>query len=343
MIQRFAAAIEVHQSDTETGWQQILQSASLTVAELLEQLDLPPSQWAEGARLGHELFPVRVPAPYLARIERGNPADPLLRQILPVLDESQSNEGFVADPLEEFRFEAGPGLIRKYQSRALIVVTGHCAINCRYCFRRHFPYQDHRLSPERREEIIQALAQSPEINEVILSGGDPLMAPDSLLGDWLERLAQLPTIRRVRFHTRLPVVIPQRITKSFLDLMSIGASRKVMVLHINHSAEIDDAVREAAARLLQAGVLLLNQSVLLKGVNDDAETLTMLSEDLFDAGILPYYLHAFDSVAGAHHFALPDQRAIEISEQVRARLPGFLAPRLVREVPGAESKTPLDF
>ncbi|HCW89498.1 MAG TPA: EF-P beta-lysylation protein EpmB [Marinobacter sp.] len=340
MIQRTAASIEARNTDTPgESWQQLLAGSVTTPEALLRRVSLDPQQWLAGARAGHALFPIRVPDPYIARIRPGDPADPLLLQVLPLASETDNRTGYRADPLEESGSMLQKGLIRKYRSRALLMVTGQCAINCRYCFRRHFPYQDNRLSPRERRQVLDTLAASPEINEVIFSGGDPLVAGDGLLSEWADALAELPNIRRLRIHTRLPVVIPQRITDELLGWLNRNPLQKIVVLHINHPAELDDPTREAMQRLSSAGVTLLNQSVILRDINDSADTLEALSESLFAAGILPYYLHAFDPVAGAHHYDVSDDRARELVRELNTRLPGFLVPRLVREVPGRGSKT----
>ncbi|WP_404363948.1 EF-P beta-lysylation protein EpmB [Marinobacter sp.] len=342
MIQRTPSLVEAHNPDnSHVSWQQVLANSITSPEVLLETLGLDPLRWLKGATGGHGLFPVRVPAPYLARIRYGDPYDPLLRQVLPLSEEEDAAPGFVSDPLEEASALATTGLIRKYHSRALLMVTGQCAINCRYCFRRHFPYADHRLSPRQRAEVIDSLAASPEINEVIFSGGDPLVAGDRLLSEWAENLAGLPQLRRLRIHTRLPVVIPQRVDDGLLTWLAASPLQKVMVLHINHPNEVDQPVRDALAKLKTAGVTLLNQSVILRGVNDSVDTLAQLSEAVFDAGVLPYYLHAFDPVAGAHHFDVSDAQAMELVRKLRVQLPGFLVPTLVREIPGEPAKTPL--
>ncbi|MDX1756476.1 MAG: EF-P beta-lysylation protein EpmB [Marinobacter sp.] len=343
MIQRTPTAIEARPLDHDNRtWQQLLADSITTPEDLLRRLDLPAGRWLDGARGGHRLFPIRVPEPYLERIERGNAADPLLRQILPLMDETQARDGYVRDPLAEQAATPSPGLIRKYRSRALLMVTGQCAINCRYCFRRHFPYDEHRLSPEERAGVIQALAQAPEVNEVIFSGGDPLAVNDRLLARWARDLATVPQLRRIRIHSRLPVVIPQRVCDDLIGWLTETRLQTVLVLHVNHPNELDRQTRSALGRLRAAGVTLLNQSVILKGVNDDANTLAALSESLFEAGVLPYYLHAFDPVAGAHHFDVSDDKARQLVRKLVERLPGFLVPKLVREQPGRAGKTPID-
>ncbi|SFR52647.1 L-lysine 2,3-aminomutase [Marinobacter daqiaonensis] len=343
MIQRTAARIEARSLDNEPErWQTLLARSITSPEQLLQRLGLDSSLLTEGAVPGHRAFPVRVPEPWLARIRPGDPSDPLLRQVLPLAEEGEHRAGFVADPLRETGVTADAGLIRKYRSRALLMVTGQCAINCRYCFRRHFPYEEHRLSPAQREEVITRLRADPDINEVIFSGGDPLAVNDRLLAAWTAAIATIPTIRRLRIHTRLPVVIPQRVDEQLLAWLRDCPLPVVMVVHINHPQEIDDDVRDAMARLKSAGVTLLNQSVILRGVNDAVDILEQLSERLFGAGILPYYLHAFDPVAGAHHFDVSDREARTMVRTLQARLPGYLVPRLVREVPGHPGKTLLD-
>jgi len=343
MIQRTATRIEARPVDhASRSWQQLLSDSVTTPDELLRRLDLDPAIWLQGATEGHRLFPIRVPEPYLNRIARGNPHDPLLQQVLPLSFETETHAGFVADPLREAGAMQATGLIRKYKSRALLMVTGQCAINCRYCFRRHFPYDEHRLSPEERNRALQTLADAPEINEVIFSGGDPLVANDRLLSGWASALADIPHIRRLRIHTRLPVVIPQRVCDSLIEWLSGTRLQAVVVIHANHPAELDLDTQQALGRLKAAGVTLLNQSVILKGVNDDVSVLAALSERLFECGVLPYYLHAFDPVAGAHHFEVSDDRARHLVRDLLGELPGFLVPRLVREVPERPGKTPLD-
>ncbi len=351
MIQRTQARIEardvspqsatLHFPAREQDWQRILSDSITRPEQLLSRLNLPVERWLGGANAGHQLFPIRVPEPFVQRMQPGNPDDPLLRQVLPLTKETVKKPGFVRDPLEEDGAIQTTGLIRKYRSRALLMVTGQCAINCRYCFRRHFPYASHRLGPDDRREVIEALNSSPEINEVIFSGGDPLSVNDRLLAKWANLLDSVPHLRRLRIHSRLPVVIPQRVNDDLLTWLSESRLQKVLVVHVNHPAEIDQSTHHAFNRLREAGVTLLNQSVILKGVNDSSQTLARLSETLFEAGVMPYYLHAFDPVEGAHHFAVSDDRAKAIVRELMAQLPGFLVPRLVRELPGEASKTPI--
>ncbi|MBE0485564.1 EF-P beta-lysylation protein EpmB [Marinobacter sp.] len=355
MIQRTPARIEARNEEpvadvtvgpepscaAEQSWQQILAESVTSPAQLLARLGLPQEPWLQGANAGHQLFPVRVPEPFIRRMQHGNSNDPLLRQVLPVADEALHQAGYVRDPLEESSAIQTTGLIRKYESRALLMVTGQCAINCRYCFRRHFPYDDQRLGPEDRQQVLSSLHASPNINEVIFSGGDPLAVNDRLLAQWARALAEVPHIKRLRIHSRLPVVIPQRVCDELLNWLRESPLQKVLVVHVNHPAELDAQTSRAFSRLRDAGVTLLNQSVILKGVNDSVNTLAKLSEDLFASGVLPYYLHAFDPVSGAHHFDVSDRNAAALVAELMTRLPGFLVPKLVRELPGKASKTPI--
>ncbi|HCR97606.1 MULTISPECIES: EF-P beta-lysylation protein EpmB [Halomonas] len=321
-------------------WQQQLSSAIRDPQELCKRLGLK-SEWLSGAHTGHRLFETCVPEAYLSRITYGDTSDPLLCQVLPVSDEALTPSGYVLDPLEEADHRPAKGLIHKYAGRVLLIASPNCAINCRYCFRRHFPYSDNSPSRAQWQDALDYLRSSPTIHEAILSGGDPLAANDRQLAWLVGELEKIPHLKRLRIHTRLPVVIPDRIDNALLAWLGNTRLQKVVVLHINHANEIDQAVVEACTRLKEAGATLLNQSVLLRGVNDEVGTLTVLSERLFEAGILPYYLHVLDPVQGAAHFDVPDDEARVLITQLREHLPGFLMPRLVREVPGEASKTPL--
>lgn len=321
-----------------TSWQSLLKQSHIDAKALLSQLDLPESLLA-GIEVGHSLFSLRVPQPYLDRIEKGNPSDPLLRQILPIAEEANLQPGYVTDPLEEKNSNPIPGLIHKYKSRVLLMGSGACAINCRYCFRRHFPYEDNGLSSERMDQIVGYLNQHPEINEVILSGGDPLATPDKRLQLLADKLASVSHLKRLRIHSRLPVVIPQRITDDLVDILASSRLKVIWVLHINHAQEIDTNLIDAVAKLTQKQMIVLNQSVILRGVNNSVKALSNLSERLFDADILPYYLHAFDPIQGASHFDVTDDDVIKLWQSLQKELPGFLLPRLVREIPNRPSKT----
>lgn len=324
----------------QADWQTQLARAIRDPRELCQRLGLD-DRWLPGAEQGHQLFEVRVPEAFLARMQPGDPYDPLLRQVLPLVAEGESVPGYVVDPLAEAEHTPARGLIHKYSGRVLLITSPACAVNCRYCFRRHFPYADNNPSRSQWEHSLDTLRQDTSLHEAILSGGDPLAANDRQLAWLVERLAGIPHLKRLRIHTRLPVVIPDRIDTALLDWLGGTRLQKVVVLHINHAQEIDSAVINACARLKAAGVTLLNQSVLLRGINDTVETLAALSERLFDAGVLPYYLHVLDPVAGAAHFNVPDDKARELVAGLRKVLPGFLLPRLVREIPGEASKTPL--
>lgn len=326
---------------SQTGsWQQQLSQAVRDPAVLCQRLGLS-DKWLPGARTGHQLFEVCVPDAYLSRIAPGDPGDPLLSQVLPLNDEALILPGYVADPLEEADHQPASGLIHKYAGRVLLIASPNCAINCRYCFRRHFPYSDNSPSRAQWQQALDYLRADTTIQEAILSGGDPLAANDRQLAWLVGELEQIPHLKRLRIHTRLPVVIPDRVDTLLLDWLKSTRLQKVVVLHINHANEIDQAVVDACTRLTQAGATLLNQSVLLRDVNDSVTTLAALSERLFEAGVLPYYLHVLDPVQGAAHFDVPDSEARELVAELRNHLPGFLMPRLVREIPGKRSKTPL--
>ncbi|MEQ6915991.1 EF-P beta-lysylation protein EpmB [Halomonas aquatica] len=345
MITRSSALLQRPDRETkplpmQARWQTQLARAIRDPLELCRRLGLDEALHG-GAEAGHALFEVRVPEAYLARIRPGDRADPLLRQVLPLGEEALPTPGYVADPLAEVEHTPAPGLIHKYAGRVLLIASPACAVNCRYCFRRHFPYEENAPSRAQWDESLEHIRRDTTIREAILSGGDPLAANDRQLAWLVERLEAIPHIRRLRLHTRLPVVIPDRIDDTLLGWLGSTRLQKVMVLHINHAHEIDEAVVAACERLKAAGVALLNQSVLLQGVNDDIETLAALSERLFEAGILPYYLHVLDPVAGAAHFDVSDAKARELVAGLREVLPGFLMPRLVREIPGETSKTPL--
>ena len=282
-------------------------------------------------------FPVRVPEPFVTRIVPGDPHDPLLRQVLAVTDERHAMPGFVKDPLDEL---LGPmaGVLHKYRSRVLVIYRGGCAINCRYCFRRHFPYQENTLTARDIDGLVSYLKAHPEVNEVILSGGDPLMADDQALSGLFVRLESVSSIHRLRIHTRLPIVIPERVTDTLCQIIAATALPVVMVLHSNHANEIDQSVMDAVSQLRAVCRSVLNQSVILKGINDSADVLVALSERLFEAGIDPYYLNVLDRVSGAHHFDVSDLEVAALHQALLNALPGYLVPKLVREVPGIGHK-----
>ena len=282
-------------------------------------------------------FPVRVPEPFVTRMVPGDPHDPLLRQVLAVADERHVMPGFVKDPLDEL-LGPMPGVLHKYRSRVLVIYRGGCAINCRYCFRRHFPYQENTLTARDFDGLVSYLKAHPEVNEVILSGGDPLMADDQALSGLFVRLESVSSIHRLRIHTRLPIVIPERVTDTLCQIIAATALPVVMVLHSNHANEIDQSVMDAVSQLRVVCRSVLNQSVILKGINDSADVLIALSERLFEAGIDPYYLNVLDRVSGAHHFDVSDLEVAALHQALLNALPGYLVPKLVREVPGIGHK-----
>ena len=326
--------------DSQPAWKKELADAITDPAELLRVVGLDDA-WLPAARRAAARFGLVAPRRFVGRVRRGDPADPILRQILPLAEELREQVGYGPDPVGDRAAEVRPGVLTKYHGRALIIASGGCAINCRYCFRREFPYQGHVASANGWREVIQAVAEDPTISELILSGGDPLMLPDARLDALTEALEGIDHVRRLRIHTRMPVVLPERVDDSLCRWIA-GSSRPVItVVHVNHPAEIGTRAAGALQRLRAAGSTLLNQSVLLRGVNDETETLVALSEALFEAGVMPYYLHFPDPVAGTSHFSVSESRARELATAIAARLPGYLVPRLVREIAGEDCKRPM--
>jgi EF-P beta-lysylation protein EpmB len=318
------------------SWQQELAQAITDPSELLTVLGLDPALLG-AARAAAASFRLRVPLSYVARMRHGDATDPLLRQVLPLAQELEEHPGFSSDPLAEQAAVRAPGLLHKYHGRALLITTPACAVHCRYCFRREFPYAEHGEAPRWQEALAQIEADS-SLEEIILSGGDPLSLSDARLQALSAALERVPHVRRLRLHTRLPVVLPARVDAGLLDWLAGLRLPAVMVLHANHANEIDAGVQAACARLRTAGVVLLNQSVLLRGVNDHAQCLRELSQRLFAAGVLPYYLHLLDRVRGTAHFEVGEARARELAAELAATLPGYLVPRLARELAGAPAK-----
>ncbi|MDA9006041.1 EF-P beta-lysylation protein EpmB [Litoricola sp.] len=317
------------------AWQRILADSLTTSNQLLSRLGLMTDQVQSVDQSPN--FPVRVPEPFVTRMVPGDPHDPLLRQVLAVADERHAMPGFVKDPLDELEGPM-PGVLHKYRSRVLVIYRGGCAINCRYCFRRHFPYQENTLTARDIDGLVSYLKAHPEVNEVILSGGDPLMADDQALSGLFVRLESVSSIHRLRIHTRLPIVIPERVTDTLCQIIAATALPVVMVLHSNHANEIDQSVMDAVGQLRVVCRSVLNQSVILKGINDSADVLIALSERLFEAGIDPYYLNVLDRVSGAHHFDVSDLEVAALHQALLNALPGYLVPKLVREVPGIGHK-----
>jgi EF-P beta-lysylation protein EpmB len=319
------------------AWQAELARAVTDPAELLKLLGLG-REWLEPAMAAARGFPLRVPRGFVARMRHGDPYDPLLRQVLPLVEELIAADGYGPDPVGDQAASVAPGVLRKYHGRVLLTATGACAVHCRYCFRRHFPYAEANAATGHWQAALAAITRDRSIEEVILSGGDPLSLPDQKLGEFVQALGGLPLVKRLRVHTRLPVVLPERVTEELCALLGDARPKPVVVLHVNHANEINDSVRQACARLGRSGAVLFNQAVLLRGVNDDPGVLARLSEALFEAGVLPYYLHLLDRVQGAAHFEVPEAAAQSLYTALQARLPGYLVPRLVREVAGADHK-----
>ncbi|NQZ80794.1 MAG: EF-P beta-lysylation protein EpmB [Colwellia sp.] len=322
------------------SWQQELANVVTDPKELLEILNISPDDYFQHFK-ARQLFPVRIPRPFIKRMKNGDINDPLLMQVMPLTQEFIVTDGFVEDPLEEHDTVV-EGLLHKYKHRVLMIVKAGCAVNCRYCFRRHFPYADNSPNKARWQQALTYIAEHDEISEVIFSGGDPLMASDEHLTWLIKQIENIAHVKRLRLHTRLPVVIPQRITINLVEQLSMSRLKATIVLHINHPNEIDQILIDALEPLRKARIPLFNQSVLLKGINDNANVLAQLSEELFDNGIQPYYLHMFDPVQGAAHFNVTENDAIKIVKEMMAILPGFLMPKLVREIAGQANKTPIN-
>lgn len=322
------------------AWQQAMRDAVTDPHELLALLELDSARIRlPVAALRH--FPLRVPRSFVARMRKGDPCDPLLLQVMPQLYEDQEIAGYVADPVDDLASALTPGLLHKYPGRALLISTGACAVHCRYCFRREFPYPEQNARNNAWEPALQAINADPSIEEVILSGGDPLSLSDERLLALSQQLDAIPHLQRLRIHSRQPIVLPERVDDALLAWMSKGRLQRIVVLHCNHPRELDQAVIDAIRALRARGIALFNQSVLLRTVNDDLQTLRELSQQLFSAGVVPYYLHQLDRVRGAAHFEVTDQEALRLYQQLQDSLPGYMVPRLVREIPGELSKRPL--
>lgn len=321
-------------------WQQAWREAVRDPRELLALLGLEQAAESVSAAAAVQ-FPLRVPRGFVARMRHGDINDPLLRQVLPLNEEMRPVPGFDIDAVGDGAARAGRGLIRKYNGRALLVSTGSCAVHCRYCFRRHFPYAEETAAAGGWRDAVAAIAADPGIDEVILSGGDPLSLATPKLAELTDALAGVPHLRRLRIHSRLPIVLPERVDDEFITWLGALPWATSVVVHANHGNEFDASVAAAMTRLRQAGATLLNQAVLLRGVNDSEQALADLCERGFDAGVLPYYLHQLDRVAGAAHFEVSDATALDLHRALLHRLPGYLVPKLVREVAGDASKRPL--
>lgn len=323
--------------ETSLSWQKILAQGFSSSKELLNFLELPDSF---ASTVAETQFSSRIPLSYAMRMQKGNPKDPLLLQVLAAPEELNFHPEYSNDPLEESNSNPLKGLIHKYHGRVLLTLTGVCAVNCRYCFRRHFPYQQNNPGKEGLRAILEYIENDNNIHEVILSGGDPLLASDHTLSFLLEALNQIPHVKTLRIHTRIPIVFPERIDNPFLKVLSTTSLQKVLVVHCNHAQELaDKSVVQALRDLKSIGCFLFNQSVLLAGVNDSVDTLASLSHALFENQIVPYYLHVLDKVQGAAHFDIPWEQAQTLYQQLQHLLPGYLVPKLVCEIPGKYSKT----
>lgn len=336
----FPVGQRVEIADFTAAWQKKLQECVTHVDELFSLLDLPESL-KPGALRATALFPLKTPRRYVDLIEKANPHDPLLRQILPLGEEANLIEGYSDDPLQELANMPQPGFIQKYHGRALLTLTGACAVNCRYCFRRAFPYHDANPANKLWPSTLEQIASDTSLGEIILSGGDPLLLSDARLQRIVSDIENLAHIHTLRLHSRVPVVLPERLTTEFFRLITNTRLNVVLVIHCNHPREIDAFTAEKLRALKKMGITLLNQSVLLRGVNDTSETLIALSKRLFDVGVLPYYLHMLDKVSGAAHFDVAEEKAHALHQAMLSALPGYLTPKLVREIPGETSKTPL--
>ncbi len=327
-------------TDHDSRWKRSLAAAIRDGATLLRELSLSPSDVRLSPEAA-EAFPCLVPISYIERMQLGNPRDPLLLQVLPVEEELATVPGFVTDAVDDQSARRAPGLIHKYEGRVLLIAAGSCAVNCRYCFRRHYPYQDEPKRIADWEPALAEIASDPTVHEVILSGGDPLMLPDERIAALLEKLEAIPHLTRLRVHSRLPIVLPDRVTRTLIDTLKDSRLQPIMVVHANHPAEVAGDCVDAIRELVRGGIPTLNQAVLLKDVNDTADTLAELSERLVNVGVMPYYLNQLDRVSGTAHFEVPPERGLAIMEELRSRLAGYALPRYVREVAGADAKLPV--
>lgn len=325
------------------NWQKLLSDSNISIQDLLNHLSLSAEDFKnhnDGPLIkGNLEFPLRVPLPFINRMVKGDINDPLLRQVLPHEAEKNKNANFSFDPLYESNKNIVPGIIHKYENRALLLATSTCAINCRYCFRRHFPYEENQQNRKGWDKAFDYINNNNNIDEIILSGGDPLANSNKQVQWFIDNLKNIKHIRTLRIHTRLPIVIPERVDQGLIDCLDSWDNKKVLVVHCNHPNEIDDNVKKAMKRIKKTKALLLNQSVLLKGVNDTASDLISLSRKLFENDIIPYYIHLLDKVHGAAHFNVFEEEAKKIMSEVKDSLPGYLVPKLVKELPNKKSKT----
>lgn len=326
---------------TSSGWQKSLSQAITDPKQLLKRLQIDPKTLLEGSVQASGDFKLFVTESYLKRIKLGDIHDPLLKQILPLAEELNLHKSYTLDPLEEAAASPIPGLLHKYQGRALIITNGHCAINCRFCFRRNFPYDNNQFNSDTQNQVFDYLWSTPSISEIILSGGDPLLSNTQSLQKLISKLEKIPHIKRLRIHSRIPIVLPERIDKALLALFARTKLKVIMVIHCNHPNEIDSEVSQALTSLRLHCHSLLNQSVLLKGVNNKLETLVALQEALFDNQVQSYYLHVLDKVKGAHHFDIPLNEARELYRELSKSCSGHMLPKLIQENAGSGMKTQL--
>jgi EF-P beta-lysylation protein EpmB len=323
------------------AWQDALKDAVRDPDELCRLLDMSPD-FVPAAREAAGKFPLFVPRTFVARMRPGDPADPLLRQVLPLGNELARASGFVDDPVGDAAASRQSGLLQKYRGRVLLITTGTCAVHCRYCFRRNFPYDEAPGSLDEWRPALEEIASDGSLREVILSGGDPLTLVDATLKQFVAALAAIPHLRRLRIHTRLPIVIPQRVTGELIEILRGSRLTPIVVVHANHANELDEQTAASLAKMIEAGIVLLNQTVLLAGVNDSVAAQAALCERLVNLRVMPYYLHQLDRVSGAAHFEVPVETGRQIIRQLRELLPGYAVPRYVGEVPGAKSKVVLE-
>jgi len=324
---------------SDTSWQQQLAHAITDPTQLLQMLNLKAEDFQDHLSATQQ-FSLKIPHAYANKMQPGNTLDPLLLQVMAQSQETLHIEGYNNDPVGDLDANKTPGLLHKYSGRVLLITTGACAVHCRYCFRRHFPYQQQNAGREQWAEALAYIQKDNSVKEVILSGGDPLVLSDKKLDHLITQLESIPHLSRIRIHSRLPVVLPDRITNALINRLANSRFNVCMVIHANHANEVSDAEINALKKLKLGGIHLLNQSVLLKGINDTLKDQINLSESLYDAGVLPYYLHLLDPVQGAAHFDVKLTDALNLITEMQNNLPGFLVPKLVREIAGETSKTP---
>lgn len=339
ITERHAGSIPITPESID-AWQYEMRNSIRSVGDLLAHLQLSPDQLPRRIVSGAQDFPLKVTRSFIDRMVPGDPNDPLLLQILPVLDETENaaTSPSLIDPVGDVLAQRLPGVIHKYYGRVLVVATGACAAHCRYCFRRHFDYASSQTKHDAESGLLRYLESHKEVHEIILSGGDPLTLSDDRIKAWVQTVNNIPSLKTLRIHTRLPILLPNRVTKNLIEALSSTRLRVIIVVHTNHANELNDEVISALSSLDRARLTLLNQTVLLRGVNDTADRLIRLSERLWDARVLPYYVHTLDRVQGALHFEVNETTAIRLHEEIKRILPGYLVPRFVHEDPGGASK-----